>query len=63
MNTIRESNLLQAISLAIQLCEVREMEMVKRQNSKQHDFKSTYRKGLEDVLDRAIKGEPIVIVD
>lgn len=65
MNKISESNLLQALSLAIQLCEAREMEQVRRTEEitgrKQPEFKSTYRAGLESNLNKAIKGEKLVI--
>ena len=67
MNTIKYSNLLQAISLAQEYCRNREEEQVRlteeRSGIKPLEFVSTYRQGLKDVLDKAIKGERIVIVD
>lgn len=67
MNTIKYSNLLQAISLAQEYCRNQEEEQVRRTEEKggrkQPEFVSAYRQGLKDVLDKAIKGERIVIVD
>lgn len=65
-NTITETDIIHALSLAIQMLEVREYEMVRRVEEqtgrKQPNYKSVFLKKLEKNLDKAIKGTKLTIV-